>query len=423
LEGLSRAAIRFGEAKNRSVCAVLDDLVTWHDRNGQVIEASGCAERLFGVPPCGLRGKGLLSRVHVSDRPAFLKAISDAIVADGPVVAQVRIHVAENSPVLKPSLQSGESSVGRDARVIWAEMRVHRVDGPGQDDPCAIAVIRDISAFSRHNEELETARDEAERAGVAKGQFLAMVSHELRTPLNAIIGFSEVLASESGPPVEPERRKEYLHIIRNSGEHLLQVVNTLLDMSKIEAGKFDVVPEPFEISPFAHGCCDLMGLKAERAGIQLAREIEADLPELIADRRACKQMIINLLSNAIKFTPSGGRVTLSVCRERDQIVFVVSDTGIGISEADLPKLGDPFFQARSAYDRRHEGTGLGLSVVRGLVGLHRGSLTIESAPDEGTSVTVSLPIDCRTGPAQKATSVRIHALPRPRAKARALKVG
>jgi cell cycle sensor histidine kinase DivJ len=112
-----------------------------------------------------------------------------------------------------------------------------------------------------------------------------------------------------------------------------------------------------------------------------------------------------------------------VRRERDQIVFVVSDTGIGISEADLPKLGDPFFQARSAYNRGHEGTGLGLSVVRGLVGLHRGSLTIESAPDEGTSVTVSLPIDCRTGPSQKATSVRIHALPRPSANARALKVG
>jgi two-component system, cell cycle sensor histidine kinase DivJ len=302
-------------------------------------------------------------------------------------------------------------------------MRVHRVDAPGPEEPCAVAVIRDISAFARHKEELETARNDAERAGVAKGQFLAMVSHELRTPLNAIIGFSEVLATESGPPVEPERRKEYLHIIRNSGEHLLQVVNTLLDVSKIEAGKFDVVPEPFEISPFAHGCCDLMGLKAQRGGILLTRDVEADLPELVADRRACKQMVINLLSNAIKFTPPGGRVTFSVRRERDHIVFVVSDTGIGISEADLPKLGDPFFQARSAYDRRHEGTGLGLSVVRGLVGLHHGSLTIESAPDDGTSVTVSLPIDCRKGASQKATSVRIHALPRSSGTERALKVG
>jgi cell cycle sensor histidine kinase DivJ len=275
----------------------------------------------------------------------------------------------------------------------------------------------------RHRDDLETARADAERAGTAKGQFLAMVSHELRTPLNAIIGFSEVLASDAGPAVEPERRKEYLDIIRDSGEHLLQVVNTLLDMSKIEAGKFDVLPEPFDIGSFAHGCCDLMGLKAERGGIHLAREIATDLPELIADRRACKQMIINLLSNAIKFTPAGGRVTLSARRERDHIVFGVSDTGIGISEEDLPRLGDPFFQARSAYDRRHEGTGLGLSVVRGLVGLHRGSLTIESAPDEGTAVTVSLPIDCRAAPSRKTPPVRIHALPRPQAQARTLKVG
>jgi cell cycle sensor histidine kinase DivJ len=166
-----------------------------------------------------------------------------------------------------------------------------------------------------------------------------------------------------------------------------------------------------------------MALKAERGGILLARDIAAGLPELVADRRACKQMVINLLSNAIKFTAAGGRVTLSVRREHDQIVFIVSDTGIGIAEEDLPKLGDPFFQARSAYDRRHEGTGLGLSVVRGLVGLHRGSLTIESAPDEGTAVTVSLPIDCRAAPSQKVAPVRIHALPRPKSSGRALKVG
>jgi two-component system, cell cycle sensor histidine kinase DivJ len=358
----------------------------------------------------------------VSDRPAFLKAISDAATSDHPVIVQFRIHVAERSDRTEGSAPAGRAK-GGDARVIWGEMRVNRVDGSGDDEPCAVAVTRDISAHAAHREELESARSEAERAGTAKGQFLAMVSHELRTPLNAIIGFSEVLESETDLALEPERRKEYLHIIRTSGEHLLQVVNTLLDVSKIEAGKFDVLPEPFEIASFAHGCCDLMGLKAERAGITLARDIAADLPELIADRRACKQMIINLLSNAIKFTPAGGRVTVTVRREGNQIVFVVADTGIGISEKDLPKLGDPFFQARSAYDRRHEGTGLGLSVVRGLVGLHRGSLTIESAPDEGTSVTVSLPIDCRTGPSRKAASVRIHALPRPRAHERTLKVG
>jgi two-component system, cell cycle sensor histidine kinase DivJ len=416
VETAGRSAIAVRHARDRSLTAVMEDVVTWHDRNGHVVDADGGA-KLFGVPPAALRGRGLFSRVHVSDRPAFLKAISDAATSDRPITVQLRVHVAEHAA------GAAAHGSGGDARVIWSEMRVGRVEGASDGGVCAVAVTRDISAQTRHREDLETARADAERAGAANGQFLAMVSHELRTPLNAIIGFSEVLASESNPAVEPERRKEYLHIIRDSGEHLLQVVNTLLDVSKIEAGKFDVLPEPFDIGPFAHGCCDLMGLKAERAGIHLAREIATDLPELIADRRACKQMVINLLSNAIKFTPAGGRVTLAVRRERDHIVFGVSDTGIGISEEDLPRLGDPFFQARSAYDRRHEGTGLGLSVVRGLVGLHQGSLTIESAPDQGTAVTVSLPIDGRTAPLRKAAPVRIHALPRPSAPARTLKVG
>jgi two-component system, cell cycle sensor histidine kinase DivJ len=417
-----RTARHSREARDHSLAAVVSDLVTWHDPNGHVLEASGDAS-LFGVPPGALRGRGLFSRVHISDRPAFLKAISDATTSDQPVVVQFRIHIADQAVRPEPDVSDRNFQGASDARVIWGEMRVKRVDAVGQDEPCAVAVTRDISAAARHREELEAARAEAEHMGTAKGQFLAMVSHELRTPLNAIIGFSEVLAGETGAAVEPERRQEYLHIIRNSGEHLLQVVNTLLDMSRIEAGKFDVVPEPFEIASFTHGCCDLMGLKAEQAGILLARDIAPDLPELVADRRACKQMLINLLSNAIKFTPPGGRVTVAARREVDRIVFVVADTGIGVAESDLPKLGDPFFQARSAYDRRHEGTGLGLSVVRGLVGLHRGSLAIESGPDEGTSVTVSLPIDCRTGSSRTTGPVRIHTLARPRSPGRALKVG
>ncbi len=413
-EDETRAARRSRAARDRSLSSVIEDLVTWHDRNGHVLDASGGA-KLFGVSSCALRGRGLFSRVHVSDRPAFLKAVSDAATHDQPIVVKVRIHVDAHA-------SGADLQPGAEARVIWGEMRIRRIEAAEEGEPCVVAVTRDISASARHGEELATARAEAAHVGAAKGQFLAMVSHELRTPLNAIIGFSEILACDAAV-VEPERRKEYLHIIRSSGEHLLQVVNTLLDMSRIEAGKFDVLPEPFDIAHFTHGCCDLMGLKAEQAGILLARDIAVELPELVADRRACKQMLINLLSNAIKFTPPGGRVSVAARRECDRILFVIADTGIGISESDLPRLGDPYFQARSAYDRRHEGTGLGLSVVRGLVGLHRGSLTIESAPHEGTSVTVSLPIDCRTGVSSKGGPVRIHTLPRRPSPARALKVG
>ena len=262
-----------------------------------------------------------------------------------------------------------------------------------------MAVTRDISEHRRRAEELEEARAAAECADRSKGRFLATVSHELRTPLNAIIGFSEILASDTLVRADDARRKEYAQIIHDSGQHLLGVVNTLLDLSKIESGKFEFVAEPLDLGELASASCDLMQLKAAQAGLTLARDIAREMPEIVADRRACRQIFINLLSNAVKFTPRGGCVTVSVRRESHRVLLIVADTGIGIAEEDLPKVGDPFFQAGSHYDRAHEGTGLGLSVVRGLVGLHRGTLTIESAPGEGTAVTVSLPLDCRAGAA------------------------
>jgi cell cycle sensor histidine kinase DivJ len=157
-----------------------------------------------------------------------------------------------------------------------------------------------------------------------------------------------------------------------------------------------------------------MQLKAAEAGLVLTRDFAREMPEIVADRRACRQLLINLLSNAVKFTPRGGCVTVSARRESGRVLLVVADTGIGIAEEDLPKVGDPFFQAGSHYERSHEGTGLGLSVVRGLVGLHRGTLTIESAPGVGTTVTVSLPLDCRAGAAQASGPIPVRALKSPR---------
>ena len=168
------------------------------------------------------------------------------------------------------------------------------------------------------------------------------------------------------------------------------------------------MPEPFDLGALAHAGCDLMRLKAEQAGLALVREIAGEMPEIVADRRACRQILINLLSNAVKFTPRGGRVTVSSRREGDRVLLCVADTGIGIGENDLPKVGDPFFQVGSSYDRAHEGTGLGLSVVRGLVGLHRGTLTIESAAGDGTAVTVDLPLDCRLGAGEVGGPIPVH---------------
>jgi two-component system, cell cycle sensor histidine kinase DivJ len=387
-EGAWSDRLRAASARNALLLDVVDDLVTWHDRGGGVLQASRGAVRLAGAAPQSLLGRGLLSRVHVSDRPAFLKAISDAGNGDVPVTVQFRLH-------------ADLPASGEPGRVIWAEMRAHRVPaGTGAASHGAVvAVTRDVSEHRRHAEELDRARDEAERADAVKSRFLAVVSHELRTPLNAIIGFSEMLSAEANLALPPERQREYAAIIHGSGRHLLEVVNALLDLTKIQSGSFDFAPEPFDLAALVNGCCDLMQLRADQGGVELQREVPRDLPELTADPRACRQMMINLLSNAVKFTPRGGRVTVSVRVVFDRIELAVTDTGIGIAESDLPRLGDPFFQAGdAAYARAHEGTGLGLSVVRGLVGLHDGEMILESTVARGTRVVVALPLDCRGGP-------------------------
>jgi cell cycle sensor histidine kinase DivJ len=235
----------------------------------------------------------------------------------------------------------------------------------------------------------------AEQATQAKDRFLATVSHELRTPLNAIIGFAEVLSGEAMGQVPEAKRQEYANIIYKSGNHLLEIVNALLDISKIESGKLDLQSEPFRFETLVAGCVEIVHMRAEQAGIRVRADIEPGLPEVYGDRRACRQVLVNLLSNAVKFTPAGGRVTVKLGRVGDSIECSVDDTGIGISRDDLPRLGDPFFQAADNLDHRFEGTGLGLSIVRGLIGLMGGSMTIESSPGQGTLVTVGIPVDVR----------------------------
>ena len=410
-----RTAARLRDASERSLLQAIDDLVTWHDRNGHVVKASAAATKLLGVPPSCLVGRGLLNRVHVSDRPAFLKAISDAALADRPVALEFRLHLEASEG--REDRHPAPGDLGRDPRPPHrrrggrrgrvrrrrGDPRRHRPQAPGGGVRARPQRRRRGGRSRRRVSSRPSATSCARRS----------------TPSSASPRCSPATGALEAPA---ERRREYAEIVHASGLHLLAVVNTLLDMSKIDSGNFDVVPEPFQIAAVVHGCCDLMQLKAEQAGILLTRDIARDLPELVADRRACRQILINLLSNAVKFTPKGGRVSVSVQRRHDRIELAVADTGIGIAEADLPRLGDPFFQAGSAYSRSHEGTGLGLSVVRGLVGLHQGELTIESADGDGTAVTVSLPIDCRGG-GRRGSRASVHAVARRPATANLLKMG
>ena len=257
-----------------------------------------------------------------------------------------------------------------------------------------VAVLRDVSARKAQQQELVDARAEAERSNAGKSRFLAVVSHELRTPLNAIIGFSEMLTDADEMRIDNARRKEYARLINEAGGHLLAVVNGILDVSRLETGDFQIVPETFEPAAVIAGCCELLALKAKSADIALQSRVPSQLPQIVADPRALKQIVINLVANALKFTNRGGTVTIDAGVEGQRLVVSVADTGIGIAPEHFGRLGDPFFQVRGSYARSHDGSGLGLSIVKGLARLHGGEVEVRSRVGEGTRVIVRLPLDC-----------------------------
>jgi two-component system, cell cycle sensor histidine kinase DivJ len=387
VESLARTSVWLlfaEEDRYRLLARNMTDVITRHARNGDVLFVSPAADSLFGVPAGELTGHGLFDRVHVADRPAYLTALADAAALGQDRSVEFRIR-----------RDAGAPGAGH---FIWVEMRcrplARAAELPDGSDGEVVAVLRDVSERKAQEQALENARAESDRANTGKSRFLATMSHELRTPLNAIIGFSEMLTDEKlSLTIDAARRHEYAKLINDSGRHLLSVVNGILDMSKMETGNFEITPEPFEPAPAIVRCCDLLALKAREAGVGIKCAVASDLPELVADRRALNQILINLISNAIKFTPRGGSVTVAATREGQRLAISVEDTGVGIGEDDLPRLGEAFFQARGSYDRSHDGSGLGLSIVKGLVRLHGGELDIRSCLGKGTRVLVHLPIE------------------------------
>jgi len=256
-----------------------------------------------------------------------------------------------------------------------------------------MAICSDLTAQKQHEDELVKAWEQAVIANRSKSEFLANVSHELRTPLNAIIGFSEVVERELFGPLGNERYVSYVRDIRNSGEHLLSLINDILDLSKIEAGRFQLRMEEVDCNEIAHSVARLIRPRTVEHGLTM----KIDLPErpvvLNADKRAVKQVLINLLSNAVKFTPESGTVTLASRPWHDGVEFIVSDTGIGIDEKDMHVALAPFGQIDSQFTRKYEGTGLGLPLTKKLAELHGGRLEIESELCVGTKVTVAFPAE------------------------------
>ena len=374
------------EDRYRLLARNMTDVITRHGPHGAVLFVSPAAEPLFGAKVSELHGHGLFDRVHVADRPAYLSALAQAATEGEVRSVEFRVRREAGASPAAPQF-------------IWVEMRCRPLDqavgevrqGPDRE---VVAVMRDVTERKEQEGALEVARAESEKANAAKTRFLATMSHELRTPLNAIIGFSEMLTNEVAMRLDAERRCDYAQLINDSGHHLLAVVNGILDMSKMETGDFEITPEPFAPAAVIKNCCELLALRARDARLTLTVSVPGDLPDVLADKRAVKQVLLNLLSNAIKFTDPGGQVAVSARADGARLAIAVEDNGIGISEADLPRIGDPFFQARSGHDRRHDGTGLGLSIVKGLIGLHGGDVEMKSELGKGTRITVRVPFDC-----------------------------
>jgi len=242
-------------------------------------------------------------------------------------------------------------------------------------------------------EEAFVARDAAQKANRAKSMFLANMSHELRTPLNAVIGFAEVMQAEMFGPLGDAHYRDYTGMIQQAGRHLLELISDILDMSKIEAGKLELLREPVDIATVVRDSVELMGERAVQAKLTLITDLEGAPAHVHADRRAMKQILLNLLSNAIKFTPAGGHVAVSARISGSNLVLSVTDSGIGIPGDQLYRLGNPFVQIRTDASTTQTGTGLGLALVRALAEMHKGVLRIESVEGSGTTVSVEIPND------------------------------
>ncbi|MDB5507348.1 MAG: sensor histidine kinase [Devosia sp.] len=360
----------------------VQDAVIRFSAEGEVLFTSRSSETLFGCRRYELSGGGLGERIHVLDRPLYLTAFADANMGGKARTIEVRMRRDDPNAAIKLPM------------FVWVEVALSPVlegDHPEQRYE-VVGLFRDITERKQHEVEMREARKTAEDANSAKSRFLATIGHELRTPLNAIVGFSEMMTTGIGGSLTPQH-KEYAELIHGSGMHLLDVVRMLLDMSRLEAGKFELQTESFAPEGLVGPCVSIIEPLAREKQVTLKTDLRIGLPDVIADERACRQILINLLSNAVKFSNDGGQVVLSMWRQGQSLGISVKDNGIGMSTESLGRIGEPFFQVHDGLARRYEGTGLGLSIVKGLIDLHGGQLRAMSEPGYGTTITVLLPLN------------------------------
>jgi len=383
------ALLAFANRMHAILSSMFDAVIT-ADEQGIIETFNDAAERLFGWRAFEVIGRSLtlLMPPQAHDQhesilssyrrggPARIIGKERELVAQRKDGSMVPIELAVTEIVERGEYFGGGSGSGA-ARI--------------QGRRSFVGVIRDITERKTTEAALLAAKSQAELANRAKSEFLAHMSHELRTPLNAIIGFSEILMRELFGPLAP-RYVEYAETIFESGQHLLRIINDLLDMARIEAGRFELAEEAIEIGSVVESCLTMVRTRADHGGVTVTSAIPDHLARISADRRSVMQVLLNLLSNSVKFTPRGGTVTVSAgLDDSGQMMISVADTGPGIDTDMLPRIFEPFQQADSRLSRKLEGTGLGLAISRNLMELHGGGLDIESRAGDGTVARMRFP--------------------------------
>jgi PAS domain S-box-containing protein len=365
-----------GEEEIRELRAILDtatDGVLILDSSGRVLSGNRSAQALFGYDAGEL---GTLS-------------LGDLLVPEShrPVIEHLE-RLARRDGV--GSLGAGYEAIGRVRR--GGLVPLHITIGRIEDGEKLCAVLRDVTAWKRSEEELINARRAAEKASTAKSEFLAKISHEIRTPLNAIIGFSEVMMDERFGPIGSQRYRQYLKDIHAAGGHLISLLNDLLDLSKIEAGKLELTFVSVNLNDLVQQCVAIMQQQANRERVIIRTSLHGNLPQIVADARAMRQIMLNLLSNSIKFTGAGGQVIISTAQTDDhEVVLRVRDTGSGMNEKELQIALEPFRQVPTVAHWDAGGTGLGLPITKALAEANQAFFRITSRVDDGTLAEVIFP--------------------------------
>lgn len=364
-----------------------DEWAVWYeilDWNGAVIANGGEFPAPFAVNGTAdiTDGRAVVGKVRIAGHPHGLLRFSGigvllGLVLSGCVVVVLWILPAQ---ALDTATERAESyRVALEGRIAELEMTRDLLEKQGAE-------------LSQTADNLFHAREQERKANEAKSQFLANMSHELRTPLNSIIGFSEMVKLQAIGPVENERYLEYAGHIHSSGKHLLELINDMLDLAKVEAGKLELEEEVVDFGQIYEGCRVLLEHRIAADGLQVNVMLPNDPPLLLADKRKIRQILFNLLSNAIKHTPAGGRIVTTVYTHPEMgFIFSISDTGVGMAPEDIPRALEPFGQVGDPLVKGDLGTGLGLPLTKSLVELHGGTINVVSQTGQGTTVTVKMP--------------------------------